>query len=278
MFKSILVPTDGSLFCEIALKYALDLAKRYKAYIKALHVVDIRAIKGLFIKDISASMGLVPIVDYQPKIQQILEERGRLTLDASEANCKAAGIRFYRELVTGIISQEIKSVGHTVDMIVMGQRGEHAEFGTVLLGSTLEATIRITNKPVLVTPKEYTPISRILMAYDGGDVANDALRVCRNICMELALPATVITASDHKENADAILEEARQYLSPNDLEVEYVLRTGEASKIILAAMDDYKCDLLIMGAYGRNRFIELVLGSTTSYLLRKATFPVLLSR
>ena len=71
MFKSILFPTDGSEFCEIALKYAVELAQQYEAYIKALHVVDIRAIKGPFIRDISASMGLIPIVDYQVIILMI---------------------------------------------------------------------------------------------------------------------------------------------------------------------------------------------------------------
>ncbi len=63
MFKSILVPTDGSDFCGISLRYAVDFAQKYEANIKALHVVDIRAIKGPFIRDLSASMGLVPVVD-----------------------------------------------------------------------------------------------------------------------------------------------------------------------------------------------------------------------
>lgn len=278
MFKSILVPTDGSDFCEISLKYALDFAKKYDAYVKSLHVVDIRAIKGPFIRDISASMGLVPIIDYQPKIQEILEERGKIALDTSEQMCKEAGIRFFREMVTGIISQEIKKAGHTVDMIVMGQRGEHAEFGTVLLGSTLEATVRETHKPILVTPATYRPVNRILMAYDGSDIANCALRVCRNISTEIGLPVTVITVSDHAAEGEAILNEARQYLAPNDIDADYVLKSGDDSKIILSAMADYRCDLLIMGAYGQGRFLELVLGSTTSYILRKATFPVLLSR
>lgn len=278
MFKSILVPTDGSDFSYIALQYALDLASKYDGYIKMLHVIDIRAIKGPFIRDISASMGLVPVVDYQPKIQEILEERGKLALDECQKRCEAAGVRFYREMVTGIISQEIKHFGHTVDVIVMGQRGEHAEFGSSILGSTLEATVRESNKPILVTPDKYRGIRRILMAYDGSDVANDALRVCRNICTELKLTASVLTVCDDPHEGESILNEARDYLMPNNLDIDFLLKKGDPPSIILNSMSETKSDLLIMGAYGRNRFIELVLGSTTSYILRKADFPILLSR
>ncbi len=278
MFKSILVPTDGSEFCNISLKYAIDLAKDFAATIKLFHAVDIRAVKGPFIRDISASMGLIPIVDYQPRVQEILEERGKAALAIAERVCTEAGVSFACKLTMGIISREIKAEAHTVDLVIMGQRGEHAEFGTVLLGSTLEATLRETHKPVLVTPKTHCKFQRVLMAYDGGEVSNDALHVCRDICLERNLPLTVLTVNDRPEEGGAILEEARQYLINAPLQVEYIMRSGHAAPTIMAAMSDYDCGLLIMGAYGRNRFVEMVLGSTTSYILHKATFPVLLSR
>ena len=278
MFKSILVPTDGSEFSQIALDFAIDLACKYDGHIKLLHVIDIRAIKGPFIRDISASMGLIPVVDYQPKIQQILEERGKIALDEAEKKCKTRNIHCYRVMTTGIISQEIKKTGHTVDIIVMGQRGEHAEFGSSMLGSTLEATVRESNKPILVTPQKYQKIKHVLMAYDGSDVANDALRVCRNLCMELSLPATILTVTDHLLDGEQILKEAREYMDPYNLNIKYQLKMGQVPNAILSSIPECKSDLLIMGAYGRNRFFEIVLGSNTSYILRKADFPILLSR
>jgi len=33
-----------------------------------------------------------------------------------------------------------------------------------------------------------------------------------------------------------------------------------------------------MGAYGHNRLRELILGSTTSYVMERSTIPVLLTR
>ncbi|MBI2091083.1 MAG: universal stress protein, partial [Deltaproteobacteria bacterium] len=37
-------------------------------------------------------------------------------------------------------------------------------------------------------------------------------------------------------------------------------------------------DLLFIGAYGHRRIIEMVLGSTTEYVLRKSPCPVFLNR
>ena len=40
MYTDILIPTDGSDNVEPAIKYGLDLARRYDATVHALHVVD----------------------------------------------------------------------------------------------------------------------------------------------------------------------------------------------------------------------------------------------
>jgi nucleotide-binding universal stress UspA family protein len=35
---------------------------------------------------------------------------------------------------------------------------------------------------------------------------------------------------------------------------------------------------MVMGAYGNNRLRELILGSTTSYIIKNSPIPVLLTR
>ena len=43
-------------------------------------------------------------------------------------------------------------------------------------------------------------------------------------------------------------------------------------------MVDGQHDLLVIGAYGHSRIIEMVLGSTTEYVLRNSSSPVFLCR
>ena len=55
-------------------------------------------------------------------------------------------------------------------------RGVHAEWHDVFLGTTVEFVVRQTHKPVLITPREYKPFSKILIAYDGSIYADKALQ------------------------------------------------------------------------------------------------------
>jgi nucleotide-binding universal stress UspA family protein len=57
--------------------------------------------------------------------------------------------------------------------------------------------------------------------------------------------------------------------------VPFVNSTGEC---IEAYAHQHGADLLVMGAYGHMRVVELVFGGATRYILRHATLPVLMAR
>ena len=75
-----------------------------------------------------------------------------------------------------------------------------------------------------------------------------------------------------------VLDEARRYLAAYTLEVELLARSGYANETILDVMAEQAYDLLFVGAYGHSRIIEMVLGSTTEYVLRNSPSPLFLCR
>ena len=89
MIKQILVPTDGSEHATIGAQYGIGLAKQHDASLIGLHIVDIRLLEGPFLRDISASLGTAPYVNYQNNIAAILEERGKATLEDFRKRCEA---------------------------------------------------------------------------------------------------------------------------------------------------------------------------------------------
>jgi nucleotide-binding universal stress UspA family protein len=54
-------------------------------------------------------------------------------------------------------------------------------------------------------------------------------------------------------------------------------RELEADDMILSTAADLSADLLVMGAYGRSRLRELILGGATHGILRHMTLPVLMA-
>jgi nucleotide-binding universal stress UspA family protein len=280
MIKSILVALDGSEHSETASRYATWLAERMQATVIGLHVVDVVSIEGsgAFLHDVSGSLGFEPYLDFSSKMREALNERGQVVLEQFLAGCRDHGVRAETQLATGIIANEICEQARTADLVVVGHRGVNERFSTGLLGGTTESVTRKCPKPVLVSPLEFQPVTRPLLAYDGSQRAAAAMHEAAELATALAVPLTVLHVGKDDAAGHRILDEAKRYLATHRIEAEYVTRPGYANEAILEVMDTGQHDLLVIGAYGHSRIIEMVIGSTTEYVLRNASAPVFLCR
>ncbi len=275
MFKKILVPTDGSESALVGSRYAIALATRHDACLRALHVVDVKLLEGPFLQDLSASLGTTPYVNYQGNAAMILDERGKAALEEVRQACEEAGVPCETALVTGIVPRAIVEHSHLTDLIVMGRAGEHREWLEGLVGSTTEAVVRRATQPVLVTATGEPGGQRVLVAYDGSEHARHALKVAASMAVDWGRPLILLAVGDSEK---AALTEARGYLQAYDLDVDYVPRSGDPGETIVAYAAECEAGLIVMGAYGHSKVRELVIGSTTDYVMHHAPCPVLLTR
>ena len=278
MIKRILVGVDGSEHSRTALRYALWLARRLDATVTGLHVVDIVSIEGSFFHDISGSLGFEPYLDFTSKMRDALHERGQALLDEFSAACSEEGVRSDTSLQVGIVPSEICEQAREADLVVMGHRGVNQRFSTGLLGGATESVTRQCTKPVLVTPTQFLEIRAPLLAYDGSERASAAMQVAAEVCTQLSLPLTVLTVCRDVEQGEKTIDGARRYLASYSLQTETRVVVGQAYEAIPAQIRERSHDLLFMGAHGHGRIIEMVLGSTTEYVLRNTPCPVFLHR
>ncbi len=277
MIKHILVPTDGSEQAVRGVRYAVAVAKQYDATIHGLHVIDLKLLEGPILRDVSASLGTAPYANYEGNISLILEERGKLALQVCQRLCEEAGVKAKTEHVTGLVARTILEKSELVDLVVMGRSGEHSEWLEGLLGSTTESVVRRTRRPVLLTGRENPGRDRFVIAYDGSSQAKHALQVAVDVSTGWDAPLDVLVVGSGSK-AEAVLDEARGYLSAHDLTIQYVLRDGDPSEVIVSYADECNADLLVMGAYGHTKVRALVVGSTTAYAMNHAPCPLLLTR
>jgi len=276
MIKNILVPTDGSEYAMRGVRYAVALAQRYRAKLLGLHVVDIKLLEGPFLRDISASLGTAPYVNYQGNILMILEERGKAALEAFADACREAEVVCETLQATGMVARTIVEKSALADLIVMGRGGEHGEWLDGLVGSTTAVVVRGAAQPVLVTGTDSPGNRRFMVAYDGSLHAKRALQKAAAIGADWNMPCDVLVVGGPEERP--LLDEARSYLDSHDLRVDYVLKEGDPSEAIVQYAIDSDADLLVMGAYGHTKVRELVVGSTTAYAINHAPCPILLMR
>lgn len=276
MIKRILVPTDGSEAANCGVRFAVSLAKRFDACLQGLYVVDVKLLEGPFLRDLSASLGTAPYVNYQGNIAMILEERGSAALEVFRKTCEEAGVRCDTTHATGVVHREIAEHGELADLIVLGRAGEHGPWLEGLLGSTTEAVVRRAGEPVLVTGVDTFAGERIVAAYDGSDYARHALRIAAEWAAHLQAEMHVLSVGNNA--ARERLEEVQDYLAAYEMHVTLEHREGEPSEAIVEYARSCEAGLLAMGAYGHSKVRELVLGSRTSYALNHAPCPVLLVR
>lgn len=282
MIKQILVPTDGSENSFTAADYAISIARLFNAGIKGLFVKDVKVLTGPLIHDIGTSIGgMVPYGTFNQTVREMMESQADAALNLIEGKCSQAGIPFRREVREGVVNREIIKSADDCDLISMGKMGVHAEWRDVFLGTNVEFVVRQTHKPVLITPSEFKPFTKMLIAYDGSSFADKALRSGAEIAQPMKLFVTVVFVAGKKEEASETLSKAKAFLESYNLAVNTVAKEGgdHAKGILeLCNNEDEKFDILVMGAYGHSRLQEMILGSTTVRVMRSTNCPILLCR
>lgn len=278
MIKHILVAVDGSASSDAAMTYGTYLAKKLNATVHIQHVIDVIFLENPFLHDLSGAMGFEPFMDFSGKVGTILRQRGTQILADAEKRCKQDGIAHTTYLDTGIVTKEICEREKLVDLVVIGQRGINSQFDRKILGSTTEGLTRRTTKPLLISPVEFAEIKKILLAYDGSSGAKKAMEFAAGFCKDMDLPLSIITINKDEKTAAAVLDSVKSYLEPYRITFDTMIRTGSTEQVLKDLLDGGGYDLLIMGAHGHSKIIELVLGSTTEYVIRNTKKPVIVTK
>ena len=280
MYKDILFCTDGSPAADVAGDYAIWVAGKLRARLRALYVTDIRLLEGPWIADLSGALGAQPYTALLPQLERIQREKAVTILAAIEKRCRDAGVACETAHETGSLVQVMLEHEEHADMVVLGQRGEHAAWSGGILGSSVERMVRASAKPCLVTPEKFGQTQHMLIAYDGSQESSKALRAGIALAPALGVKVTITTvaALGSEDAASQILHQAKQQALDGGVKAQLELLHGDPEAEILQVRETVGADLIVMGAYGHTRVRELILGSTTSHVLRKANVPVLLVR
>jgi nucleotide-binding universal stress UspA family protein len=286
--KHILLCTDGSAFSQSSYRYAAWLAPRLNAGVDVLYVTDIRSQKAISSDNLSGSIGLgatqellTKLVEIEHEKAKINHQRAHLILDEAQqllADEGVAKINLIHE--TGFLVDSFHTFEANADLIILGKRGEHAEFASSHLGSNVERIVRASHKPCLVTTREFRPIQRLLLAYDGSKSCRQMLDflVTSPAFTGLELHILTVAKKGTEDKATTRLSEAETIAKAAKFDPVCRLEIGNSETVISQYIETQGIDLLLMGAYGHSRLRHLVIGSTTVQMLRRSSVPVLLFR
>ncbi len=281
--SKIIALVDGSVYSESVCDYAAWVAKRKGSSVEVLHILGRR--EGAT-SNLSGNIGLgarSKLMDELAELDiakaKLAQKRGRAILEDAETRIKAAGVEAVTtRLRHGDLIEELLLAEKDADLVVIGKRGEGADFAKLHLGSNLERVARASLIPVLVASRAFMSVDNFMIAFDGSAATMKAVDHIAKSKVFAGLKANLLSVGEDEPKQRRALEGAAATLKAAGYEVSADIVAGHASEVISEKIKAEKIDMLMMGAYATSRLRSLILGSTTSEMVRSCHVPILLFR
>lgn len=279
--KVILVPVAGRPECQTALKQAFGLAKMFEGNVIGSYLreggdelrigrAQLRIIAGKThtenrSKREADALGKAARKLFFEYVQKNGFDEGK------RARLGQQNAAFWNEL-SGDLDKLFPIIGPVADLSVVSRPkstagGRGKEF---MLSAVLHS-----GKPVLVVPQKNIPIvgKRILIAWDQ---SVDAARAVSAALPLLQRAESVIICSCGPENQPGPKSTSlAQYLALHGIKSErYKTKGRRVARELEQVARTGKCDLIVLGAYARNRVAEIWFGGVTEHMLFKTNNPI----
>ena len=292
MYKSVLVPLDGSGAAEIVLPYAEEIAAKFSSEIILLSVSP-------------------PTADdkerlYRSYLEGIAENvQGRL-----EARMGKEKVKVKTEVLFGNSASEILRCADegNVSLIAMASRGLSGH-GPWLLGHVAGKVLRAAENPVLLVrapagkavSRERILVKKILMPLDGSGVGEAAIPCAESLALAMdaeivllqVIKLSALVASEGAAMSSAMIREEEEYkrasaiaylkgieknLVDKGVKTAIAVGSGSPADQIIDFAETNSIDLIAMSTHGRSGIGRWVFGSVTDKVLHSGDTAVLTVR
>jgi nucleotide-binding universal stress UspA family protein len=280
--KTIAVFLDASSSGKKRATHAGSLAQRWGA-----HLVGVNVVVG--------EVALPASMSYargSQALRQVTAYKRRLASDAAAATARVN--EHFRALCAELrVSGELRLIGQTnsvkeavriafhSDLVVVG----HPEPNGLSGDLSVEKLLLASGTPTLIVPNAWEGESIGTNVLIGWNATREARRAVTDAMVFLvaAKSVTVLVIDAHeryqtdKDRGSEIALRLDRHGAHVDLE-RMVSRGFSIPAVLLGYAEQSASDLLVVGAYSRARFKELLLGGTTRTLLMHTSMPTFMSR
>jgi nucleotide-binding universal stress UspA family protein len=276
--KKILVPTDFSKPANCALQTAINIARKAKAEITLLHVVEQPTKESFHITGEVISQNELEDKFFTFK----LIERKKSQLADQAREVENAGVDVRQELRIGNPYHGIKTIvtDHAVDLIVMGT-SSRSTMEDMLAGSNTEKIIRSAACPVLTihrepATKEFKNIVYATSMRANEKIFSDVIRRMQEMFDSTVHFVRINTPLNFQSdvNAKRLMEDFARSTRLKNFTVNSYNDFSEEDGILHFAAG-IKADLIGMATHGRTGFAQVLIGSIAEDVAKHADKPVL---
>jgi nucleotide-binding universal stress UspA family protein len=304
MYRSIMVPLDGSAFGEYALPLALSIARRAGATVNLVHVctpLGPNVFGGALDAPVLGQSRLAqmrePASAYLDQLATCLSERWEVVITATVLEGPAVDTLRAHALASA-------------DLVVLTTHGR-GPLSRFWLGSVADRLVRELPMPILLARPHEEPLDlleevheqafqHMLIPLDGSTLAEGVLEPAVALgklmqaeytllqTIEVPIlgyaPAAQVAGLDDqileqwRVEAQAYLDQVAEHMRAQGLHVQVSVMIGQAAPAILDYARNHAVDMIAMATHGRSGAVRMLLGSVADKVVRGAGAPVLLYR
>jgi nucleotide-binding universal stress UspA family protein len=295
--NKILFPTDFSTSANVALAHAVYLARKYDAELHMLHVIELHT------EDPHNPAHHFP--DHEEILSKLKEQAsGRMNEIANENG--SSGLRSVRVQERGISAAPViveYAEEHEIDLIIIGSHGRRG-LRELIVGSTAAEVVRMAPCAVLSVrgARAARPLAetrRVLAPVDFSEHSLGALTVARQVAANYGASLQVLhilenaihpafynmgkmslrdVAPDIEEKALSALRKQYAEIDGEDVPVEFFTAEGHAGRDIARFAEEHHSDIVVIATHGLSNLAQILLGSVTDKVVRRAPCAVLVTR
>jgi nucleotide-binding universal stress UspA family protein len=294
IFSHILVGTDGSEAADEAVDFAARLAHEHDGELILCYAVN-------WLPPVANAADAGSMIDPAPILAE-LRAAGEAYIDRAARRAKAAGVAPQHRVVEGAAAPSILDLARDegCTLIVMATHGR-AGLEHFFVGSTTEAVLRGSTIPVLTiragkhTARPGRCFERIIVGIDDSEPSDAALATVVDFPAEdrrhvllcgVAGSAFVVGGREYRqaaidelhEETERVVETALATAGKRGRSFEVRVVDGRTAPALIAAAEQEKADLIVLGSHGRRGLRRLFLGSVAENVVQSASIPVLVVR
>ncbi|WP_404298525.1 universal stress protein [Halomonas sp.] len=284
MTEQVMAAIDGSKFSEGVCDAAAWASLALGAPLTFLHVNDNHAVPEE--RNLSGNLRagarerlLEELSQLDEQRAKVAQEQGRLMLQAAKERAIEDGVAEPgTRQRNGTLVETLEELQNDMRLLVIGKRGEGAEHNGDHLGSNLERVVRTLHRPILMVPDVFKTPETVMLAFDGSKTTRKGVEMLAKSPLFAGIPVQVVIVGAETGDNRSQLDWALKTLRVAGHEAEGAIRAGEVEATLRGYKEEQGIDMLVMGAYGHSRIRHLLVGSTTTEMLRRASAPILLLR
>jgi nucleotide-binding universal stress UspA family protein len=270
----ILALVDRSVYAASVVDHAAWVAGLTGASIDVVHVLDPidpaavnagmagLAVGGPGIVRGSANYSEAKLQQLTYEAQQLVDRLTTRTRDSG------AGVVVGRVIV-GELRQFAEESQRDFDLIVVGKRGETADFVGLRLGSQLRNVVHVAGKLVLIVPRAYRPLASWLLAVGKDNEISRGLDDLIQSRMLETLPGEIVHVGELTVLIRTDLEGIGMRLTHAGVRARIAVLDGEPVRAVAERLATAESQLVVVGKFGRSRVLPMIFGDGVARDLTK---------